>query len=353
MPYAIPDIDLSSFTVGSTFILDISQVQGSQGVPYSLRANPVTCRLYNESSLGLQATFDNSAQSFYIPAGGWIDTYPKSGDTKLTFLVKYGISNPGVSSLLATYYYPGDQVPAMPILGNSATQGNVNTVSNTLVNTGNPPLTPNVIKIQPSDASSPTWIADNSGNLTISGDNAGTLTQLFKLIAGASPEVILAALNILTLVQGSLQVNGIIGMNTTPTSSNELEVVSNLDASRAILAVGHSSTQSANILEVQSSSGTTLFDVEPNGNVDVSATIECNDFRAGGSGNFLRQTNHFNGTGSGTFNHGLGTTPKIVIPMTHVSGSQTMGYDSENATQVHITAGAGLAWVAEAINWTF
>lgn len=350
MPYAIPDIDLSSFSTGSTFILDISQAQGSQGVPYSLRAKPTTCRLYNESSLGLQATFDNSAQSFYVPAGGWIDTYPKSGDTKLTFLVKYGISNPGVSTLLATYYYPGDVIPAMPILGNSATQGNVNTVSNTLVNTGNPPLTPNVIKIQPSDASSPTWIADNIGNLTISGDNAGTLIQL---IAGASPEVILAASSILTLIKGNLQVNGLVGMNVAPSSSNELEVVSNLDTSRAILAVGHSSTQSANILEVQSSSGTTLFDVESNGNVDVSGSILCTDLRAGGSGNFLRQTQHFSGTGSGTFNHNLGTTPKIVIPMTHVSGSQTMGYDSENATQVHITAGSGLAWVAEAINWTF
>lgn len=57
----------------------------------------------------------------------------------------------------------------------------------------------------------------------------------------------------------------------------------------------------------------------------------------------------FSGTGSGTFNHGLGTTPRLVLPIQHAVGSQTMGYDSENATTVHITAGNGAAWVALAI----
>ncbi len=57
----------------------------------------------------------------------------------------------------------------------------------------------------------------------------------------------------------------------------------------------------------------------------------------------------FSGTGTGTFAHGLGTTPRAVLAMSHVNGSQTMGWDSENSTTVHITAGAGQAWVALAI----
>lgn len=49
----------------------------------------------------------------------------------------------------------------------------------------------------------------------------------------------------------------------------------------------------------------------------------------------------FAGTATGTYNHGLGATPTIVLPMQDVVGSQTMGYDTLTVTQVHITSGAG------------
>ena len=81
------------------------------------------------------------------------------------------------------------------------------TSTNSIVNSGNPPGT-SIISATPSDAASATWTADTSGNLTVKGDNSGTLTTLIQLIAGASPSVKLAAAAVLTEALGNLKVDG-------------------------------------------------------------------------------------------------------------------------------------------------
>ena len=68
-----------------------------------------------------------------------------------------------------------------------------------------------------------------------------------------------------------------------------------------------------------------------------------------GIGGRVRAWSVFSGTGSGTFNHGLGATPNVVCPTQNTVGSQTMGWDTANATSVHITAGNGAAWSAIAL----
>ncbi len=64
------------------------------------------------------------------------------------------------------------------------------------------------------------------------------------------------------------------------------------------------------------------------------------------TGDTLSGTHTFTGTTTGTYTHGAGGTPFIVIPMTDVSGSQSMGYDTVTSTQVHITSAGGLGFKA-------
>lgn len=90
--------------------------------------------------------------------------------------------------------------------------------------------------------------------------------------------------------------------------------------------------------------------------VDLATGLETirlhpssNGITISGLGGRVLCWSRFTGTGTGTFNHGLGTTPNVVLPMEHAAASQTMGWDSETSTQVHITAGGGAAWVAMAL----
>ncbi len=51
------------------------------------------------------------------------------------------------------------------------------------------------------------------------------------------------------------------------------------------------------------------------------------------------------GTGSGTFSHAAGVTPYIANLICHtVNSTQTMGYDSETSSSIHVNTGGGLAW---------
>lgn len=207
MSTTLEPADLTGATVGTTGTIDLTQVTGPGGISYAI-GGQATLRLHNESNCGLRCMFDNSGQSFNLPAGGWSDSYPKSSDNALDFTVLYTLSGPGVTLLLSTYYFPGEPVPAQTTLGNSPIGGgNVSTNFSELINTGNNPLS-TLINVQPNDASAPTWTADNSGNLAISGDNAGVLTTLLQLIAGASPAVKLAAAGVLTATLGDFQVGG-------------------------------------------------------------------------------------------------------------------------------------------------
>lgn len=69
------------------------------------------------------------------------------------------------------------------------------------------------------------------------------------------------------------------------------------------------------------------------------------------NGGFIPEISVFTGAATGTYNHnfngaGESLTPFDIIPMCSISGSQTMGFDTVNATQCHITSGAGLAFKA-------
>lgn len=75
-----------------------------------------------------------------------------------------------------------------------------------------------LIEATPSDAASSTWQADNKGNLTIKSDNAGALSTLLQLVAGANPAITLGApvslQNFLTNTLGGKMITGSTGTVT-------------------------------------------------------------------------------------------------------------------------------------------
>src|SRR5690348_11718073 len=126
MPTTLSPVDLSSFSVGQSGSVDLTSLYGGSSVTNNLstlKGIQGVLRLHNDSGSGLLVGLTQSGQSFYIPAGGWQDCYPKPGDTDLTFQVKYVLPNPPVTLLMSTYYYPGEPVPPISVLGNSPIGG--------------------------------------------------------------------------------------------------------------------------------------------------------------------------------------------------------------------------------------
>lgn len=276
MPLILPVVDLTGASVGQSGSLDLTPIAGPAGISYATFGQSVL-RLHNESNCGLQCTLPVSAQSFYLPAGGWQDAYPKAGDNELDYEVLYTLSGPGVTLLLATYYYPGEAVPALTQLGNSPIGGgNVQTNFSQLTNTGNNPGS-SVINVQPNDASAPTITATNSGNFVVSGDNAGVLTTLLQLIPGASPAVKLAAASVLTSVLGNLQINGMLFVGDTPGNNTVFEARTNT-ASRVAMQAIAASGQTADIVQILAGSPTfaklAWFDANGGINTASKASID-------------------------------------------------------------------------------
>lgn len=259
--------------------------------------------IYNESQYFLQVTLVGSgtyglaaytADAFPVFSGftGTINVMPtqyitvESGTppASIMFVQAYGV-NEQVSKLLANNQptgYPLNLSRLQNIGNGSQVAGN----ASSLVNTGNPVNT-SIISVTPSDAASPTWSADNEGNVTIKGNNAGTLTTLLQLIAGASPEVILAASGILTELLGNLQVNGTtkhVGNTSVQASLNSniaLAVETNADTQEGVVIFAHDAGQTGDLFVVENSSFTPMFAIEPNGKMYADTGAITTD----GSGN--------------------------------------------------------------------
>lgn len=131
-------IDLSSAAVGDTGEIDFSQFVKVAANNPNLSAY---IWLYNDSGCGLDIAFQASGNQHHLPAGGWGALPLAFNDSKLTVTVTYVLPNPPVSKLSATYYAPGEQVPASYTLGNSPIGGETTVsggIASELINTGNP-----------------------------------------------------------------------------------------------------------------------------------------------------------------------------------------------------------------------
>jgi fibronectin-binding autotransporter adhesin len=243
--------------------------------------------IYNESNVNLVLTFQNGYTG-YVPAWTIMLFCISAGSTQIAWrqLSVLNTANNPISAVIVEVYEMSEKIlgtfPAA--LLRSANIGNTVTFvtgsAATIQNNGSAPLT-NWLSIQPSDAGSPTWTGDNSGNLTVNSDNAGTLVTLLQLIAGASPSVLLAAAAVLTEVLGNLQVDG----NSTTTGTSTLT---------GNTSVGGTLTVSGDVtLSGAGTSLTVAHNTNLQGNLTVAGTQAFNgDITMAGAGTGLAVTNN-------------------------------------------------------------
>jgi len=313
--------------------------------------------------LSNKSQYDILIQGFGIQGQRWITSglemlllshNSNEGRLVITAYNNANITNPQAAIVLLTEYFVDEPIPigtwptSIPTQTVQATSSV--TQANTLVNDGNAPGTL-FIESTPSDAASSTVRVDNSGNVTIKGDNAGTLTTLLQILAGASPSVILGALTALVTVVNNLTVGG------------DVTATDYLLSGPALVA---------NYAKIGSDPGGDInFDL-PNGtrrlqiNSTIPSIVASTGVRitadrfdlTGGGGQYnlnqgsLSRLSIFTGGGSGVFNHGLGAVPMFVVITTTAAGSsQTVGASNFTATQVTVTVGAALAWTGLAIRF--
>lgn len=344
--------------------------------------------VYNESNINLTLTFSNQ-DTTYIPA--WmamvycVHDLPSPVVT-WTQLQQLAAASSPISQVVIETYDPGEALAGVypAALVRQTNIGNaVNTVSGTsasIQNDGNTGGT-TIIESTPSGAGASTWQADNSGNLTVKGNNAGTLTALLQLIAGASPAVKIAAASIVAEVLGGLKVDGTFESAGAATCDSTLAVTGTSTFTGAITGTNTSNALVSSILR-----GTTNL---PLGTLGISASADIID--ASGDNTYVKSRNlgniimqapngtstwQFDNSGanfscvgggginfnigrikdinngsalSGTINHGLSGTPGAVLATCNSSGSSaTVGASNYTSTQFTLTIGGGLngRWVA-------
>ncbi len=280
------------------------------------------------------------------------------------------------------------QPMSVPLVRLANIGNSVNTVgggSSYVQNDGNAGWT-SIVESTPTGAASSTVEIDNNGNVTVKGNNAGTLTTLLQLIAGASPAVQLAAASILTEVLGGLQVDKattLTGAVTATNASNDILAsaipASGVTAGTLINGVDLTEIYSDGGLITSNGSGdltASSLNGPASGNLNITAgasgliflqyasASNAVEISSAGltlkngvigllAGQFSRMNAHRTTCGSGTtISHGLGVTPTMSVgcPDMAQAGSATVGTGNNTSTTFQATVGAGssIGWIAGA-----
>jgi hypothetical protein len=218
MSIALPDVDLSTASVGTKGVIALQNMGISAGGvsahPSALKNFP-TLFIHNESGCGLGITLKDSQQSFNLAAGQWVPIVLGPGESAVQWVVKYVLPNAPVNLLMTTYYFPGEPIPDIAVLGNSpiGIGGSVSTQVTTLSNEGNPintlvedvgtPTTAQLLQIWNDHMS---WRVEQSGvaHTILQGKTSGNPLQLGQ--AGDNTEVL-----------GTLIVDTALAVNTPTT----------------------------------------------------------------------------------------------------------------------------------------
>lgn len=344
--------------------IDISS--GAAKVQVSGYPDTACIVIYNESPSYLSVTFVGCGQHSY-PAfvgdifqarDGFNGTIQITSTPYLTtsgqapaniiFILTYGSTDALSTAILksGSTSFP-ISLNRLSNIGNSL---NVGTSANSIVNDGNPVGT-QLIESTPTGAAGSTWLADNTGNLTIKSDNAGVLTTLLQLVAGASPAVNIAASSILTHILGSLQVDSDATLFDVILQSSGASPKISSDASGNVNIDVPNGTRR---LQLTSTTLTTPGTFTATGLITGSAGITSNGNLTLGSGKIqlivgsLTRMTALSGTGSSTVNTNAGVVPNCIAfdPCTLSGSSQTIG--GTLAASTVVTTGSGLAWSAMA-----
>lgn len=344
--------------------------------------------LYNSSLVCFKLTFADQTTDIIPPS--WAKSFKKPNaigtvQYQPIFTITAEPGAQPVSICYGSIYETNEQIDDLNVplqyIYNIGNSGGIPVTNNTLFNTGNNPGT-TVVSIQPSDATSPTVTIDNSGNITVYSDNAGILTLLLKLIAGANPAIQIGASTVDTEILGQLVFDNNNGLKWKDTSgvSHTIMFLSTLNN----VAIRPPNGTSGLKLELQDETGTSQLFVD-----DVSPEVTvANDLGIGSkklfdsngnnladwsAGGLYLKTNpssngslHYqspNGTtvfsvsaqggtvstcSSGTtISHGMGVTPTTLVgnPVVAQPGSATVGTANFNSTTFRATIGGGTSLI--------
>lgn len=335
--------------------------------------------LFNESPIGLSLTFPDRSTATLPPY--FFRFYRPKQPGIIQWSMLYSIPTTSTSNSVYGESYESNELDGLPLvqgpLNRQTNVGNsvpVGTSATAITNTGNSPQT-SIITAQPSDAASATWSADNSGNLAVKSDNAGVLSTLLQLIAGASPAVKLAAAAILTEVLGNLQVDGTLSVNGTTMLTGTVTATNSSNAVAASVLRGTANlpngrlgaNSDGDILDANSStatylksrgSGGIIFLQIPNGNT-IAAFQDSQSSAAStdGLGSLTVPKLFFNigaikdinnglvtTAGTVTINHGLSGSPAAVLSDCSTNGSTaTTGASNYTSTQFTFQNGSGIS----------
>lgn len=266
-------------------------------------------------------------------------TVQNQGSIMFTAFNTVNITPANPAPLLVTLYVTGESLPAghWPVsIPSQVVQAQVSQLA-TLTNAGNNPLT-QVITMQPSDAATPTFSADNSGNFFIKGDNAGVLTTLIQLIAGSSPAVKLAAAGLIAEVLGGLKVDQTFECVGTANLADTTQILSGTTGSETRIV-----NTAGSDIAFYSPLGTQT------GRLTNAGIFECNGLQL----NSLPLTRMVPvgqiaiGTTQGTYTHTLGVVPDIVILQINgtssTAGSVKVDYGTLTSTTFKATASVAVS----------
>ena len=362
--------------------------------------------MYNETPLNVDLDFlDGRTDTLHAWEANWwpID----SNTTEIDWQIdadSLSVSTPPINAIFLTLLYPNEPIRGTyPISLVRTVGGNVTTQqSQTLDNTGNAPNS-NVVTIASTAANGNTVTLTNDGlfqlAVTIAGilktvlqtfepaAAGGTILQegvatylteqlgnlkvdgtfesvgAFTADAAATLKSTLAVTGI-TSTTGTINANGGINTNTIRDDSNGNTAI-DLSAGTGAITIEKLLTLVAGIVAAAATNMTinapTGQNIQLQNNGTTICTIDGSNVALNGAfgfsigtsgvyrmrnGNTIQNWSNFAGTGSGTYNHGFGTSPFMVIPIVDVVGSATQGYDTITSTQVHITLGAAIGFRA-------
>lgn len=328
------------------------------------------------------------------PLPAWTDAIyepPTYSQMQVTVIGLSTAQNAPSSSLVVTTYDAGDPAPVgtFPVALNRQTnlgnQSLPSAVTSLIVSGETPPNT--IVEATPSGYASATLDMVDDGTIHFRAISNNVLTDMLTVTPGTATTYASARLN--GTAEAADTANSVAGANVTGTVANATNATNATTA--AAVNTGHVlldntpqlvldntalNGETAGSLKITTVNGTTglvelhiknptgahtfidqqtgSVDIYPNGGivcggliVNSSATVQ-NIIGLKNNGGLSGMT-FFSGAATGTYTHGLATTPAYVGPTSNANGSQTMGADSYGSSTVHITSAAGQAFKAVAI----
>lgn len=318
--------------------------------------NLATLLLFNESGCLLQIVLPESRQTKTLPAGRWLELQIPPHETAVNYLVLGVAGGAPFSNLLADYFAPGEPVDPLGVVGNSpvGVSGNVQTGGATgtafIKNDANAPAT-SIIEATPNDQGSSAWSLNNDGSGFWRILSANVLANVVNLVRGTTGAV-KAAITIGASGDTSITTfYGTVGAGSVVPGATVNGNIAGQAGSVPVAGIGAGTLPAGvNVPAAQVQAGT--FGA---GNF----TFPSGTGFAGGASFFDGSTGalnlphsgailgltFFSGSGSGTFSHGMNTTPRgiIVCPNTGVDSSYTVGVDHITATNCHVNIGGDQA----------